>query len=307
MKNSISIISLILLLFFLGCRKEITSIEKSANKEISVITIPSSKGEIVKHAFYTLSYIEANEQAEWVYYKLTSDMILGNQERTEDFRIDSTITTGSADLSDYVGSGYDRGHLCPAADMAISFNAMSESFYLSNISPQNESFNRGIWKTLESTVRNIAKNEKEIYVVTGPVFKNNKGVIGTNNVTVPGYFYKIVYAPSKEKMIGFVLPNETGTKEIRDYVVTIDSVEKLTSIDMFPQLTTDMQTKLEGKIDINNWNLTPLEDPTPTPDPTPNPTGCPTTANCGCSGKTKSVCPTDPCCQWIAGTGCKCK
>lgn len=85
---------------------------------------PSSNGEIVKHTYYTLSYSESNEQSEWVYYRLTSDMISGNEARTEDFRIDPSITKGSADLYDYKGSGYDRGHLCPAGDMRVNTVAL---------------------------------------------------------------------------------------------------------------------------------------------------------------------------------------
>ena len=106
------------------------------------------------------------------------------------------VTTGSAHSSDYTKSGYDRGHLCPAADMDFNPVAMEESFFMSNISPQAPEFNRGIWKDLETEVRNWAKKEKKIYVVTGPVFRDNKGTIGEDKVTVPGYFFKISFLSS---------------------------------------------------------------------------------------------------------------
>lgn len=240
---------------FLNCKKDDNNQKPNTEEPKSEISIPKSKGEIVKHTYYTLSYSEANEQAEWVYYKLSSEMLLGTQERTDNFRIDSLVSTGSATLSDYSGSGYDRGHLCPAGDMTISKTAMSESFYLSNMSPQNPSFNRGIWETLESIVRNIAKSEKEIYLVTGPIFKNNKGTIGINEVTVPGYYYKVIYSPSNQKMIGFVLPNEKGTKDITNYAIIIDSIESYTGIDFFPLLSDELEKKLESNIDITKWNL----------------------------------------------------
>ena len=112
--------------------------------------LPESQGELVKHKYYTLSYNEDCEQANWVAYKLTSDMVLGHAVRKNNFKEDPDVETGSAKLIDYKGSGYDRGHLCPAAAMKISNQAMSESFYMSNMSPQVPGFNRGKWKSLEA-------------------------------------------------------------------------------------------------------------------------------------------------------------
>ena len=93
---------------------------------------PKGKGVVVEHSYYSLSYIEEHEQPEWVYYLLTADMVNGNAERGDDFRPDAKVKTGSAELSDYKSSGYDRGHLCPAADMKHSDKAMSETFFMSN-------------------------------------------------------------------------------------------------------------------------------------------------------------------------------
>lgn len=172
----------------------------------------STPGQIVKHTYYTLSYCEKDEQAEWVYYELTSEMVNGRQPRKDEFRPDPMVSTGSAQLSDYRGSGYDRGHLCPAADMKLNATSMSETFYLSNMSPQDPSFNRGIWESLEATVRSWAITEGMIYVVTAGVLTSNKGKIGASGVTVPQYYYKVIYAPKGQgKMIALVLPNEKGT------------------------------------------------------------------------------------------------
>ncbi|GAH82191.1 unnamed protein product, partial [marine sediment metagenome] len=127
------------------------------------------KDDIIRHTAYTLKYKEKYEQAEWVLYKLTAERVKGSYKRTNDFRPDPMVKTGSATLSDYKGSGYDRGHLAPAGDMKWSTTAMSESFYMSNMSPQNPGFNRGIWKKLEGQVRTWATDNEEIYIVTGPV------------------------------------------------------------------------------------------------------------------------------------------
>ncbi len=190
--------------------------------------LPTATGEIIQHTYYTLSYIEKHEQPEWVYYMLTPNMLIKNASRTDDFRPDHKVTTGSASLADYKASGYDRGHLCPAGDMVHSHKSMSESFYLSNMSPQTPSFNRGGWKKLEAIVRTWG-SEDTIHVVTGSVFKDNIGTIGVNNVTIPGYYYKVIYAPAKQQMIGFIMPNTKITNNITSYVLSVDEVERHTS------------------------------------------------------------------------------
>ena len=142
---------------------------------------------IVRHTYYTLSFNSRHKQANWVYYILGSEGKERVAERTDRFREDKKVPSGSAKPSDYTKSGYDRGHLCPAADMTHSAEAMEETFLMSNISPQLPVFNRGIWKSLEKQVRDWGEKER-IYIVTGPVFKDNKGKIGRTGVTVPGFF-----------------------------------------------------------------------------------------------------------------------
>jgi endonuclease G, mitochondrial len=287
-KHNLLYFGFIIVIFIPECKKENNKPKFcTTDTSNSKITIPLSTGEIIKHTYYTLSYSESNEQAEWVYYKLTSYMILGTHERTNDFRVDSAVSSGSAELTDYEGSDYDRGHLCPAGDMTISYTAMSESFYLSNMSPQDPLFNRGIWETLESIIRNFAKEENEIYVVTGPIFRNNKGVIGANRVTIPGFYYKIVYSPFNEKMIAFILPNAKGTNEIEDYIVTVDSIERLTNIDFFPHLSKNLQSRLEGKTEVNKWLLISLKNPVS--ELIPVQSECQSTSNCRYSEKIKNV------------------
>ncbi len=241
---------------------------------------PHSHGELVKHSYYSLSYSETHEQAEWVYYKLYTALLSGVVERSDNFRPDTKVSTGSAQLHDYKGSGYDRGHLCPAGSMKINSTAMSESFYLSNMSPQTPSFNRGIWKSLEDHVRGWVTGGDTLHVVTGPVFINNKGTIGSNGVTVPGLYFKAVYVPSKGKMIGLLLPNAKGTKELPDYCVTIDSLEVLTGIDFFPQLRDDVEEKLESIIDIALWNFSNSSKPV---------SGCTAGTATQCKGIAKST------------------
>jgi endonuclease G, mitochondrial len=217
--------------------------------------LPVPTKDIFRHTYYILSYNESNEQANWVYYSLTDSMVLNSgEERGNNFKIDKLITTGSAKSSDYTKSGYDRGHLCPAADMGFNPVAMEESFLMSNISPQTPDFNRGIWKELETTVRKWALKEHQLFVVTGPIFKNCKGSIGKDNVKVPGYFFKVIYDPTDDpKMIAFVFPNQKSDHPLTDFVVPTDEVEQLTGLDFFSQLPDGQENKLEGKVQLAGW------------------------------------------------------
>ena len=209
--------------------------------------IPTNNGELVHHTYYSLSYSEQHEQAEWVFYEIKKERILGLVSRKNNFRSDNTVSTNSATLSDYKGSGFDRGHLAPAHDFSFNKDAMSESFYMSNMSPQNPSFNRGIWVELESLVRSWG-SVSSIYVVTGPILVDCSTTIGTNNVCVPESYYKVIYDPSEKKMIAFVLLNEKGEYKLSHYVTSVDYVESITGIDFFPILEDNLEEELESEI-----------------------------------------------------------
>ena len=215
--------------------------------------LPTNNGELVHHSYYSLSYSEQHEQAEWVFYEIKKERILGPVSRTDDFRSDNSVSTNSATLSDYKGSGYDRGHLAPAHDFSFNTTAMSESFYMSNMSPQNPSFNRGIWVELESLVRSWG-SASSIYVVTGPILSSCSATIGQNNVCVPKYYYKVIYNPSEQKMIALVLPNEKGDQDLDYYVCTVDNLEKRTNIDFFPILEDKLEQKLESEVHKEYWS-----------------------------------------------------
>ncbi len=147
---------------------------------------------VIEHTGYTLLYREDHEQAAWVAYLLTAGRLRGTIVRRDNFRPDPSVPTGSATPADYRASGYDRGHLAPAADMKWSEAAMSESFLMSNMSPQAKEFNRGIWENLESRVRDWAKSDGELFIVAGPVLEPGLATIGANGVSVPRMYYKVV-------------------------------------------------------------------------------------------------------------------
>lgn len=211
---------------------------------------------IVRHAGFTFEYDESNEQAKWVAYQLTASETVRRFKRSDNFRIDPKISSGSATDDDYRRSGYDRGHLAPAADMAWSSQTMSESFYYSNMSPQVPGFNRGIWKRLEEQLRNWAVELDTIYVVTGPILSGNMNYIGPDNVAVPNYYYKaVLYSRGSEsRAIGFVMANLASQENVFNYSVSIDSVEKLTGLDLFAALPDHLENSIERNLCVSCWN-----------------------------------------------------
>ncbi len=219
--------------------------------------LPTHTGQLVKHSNYILSYSEKYEQAQWVAYELNASETRALVKRGDNFRPDPRVKTGSANLNDYIGSGYDRGHLAPAADMGFTASAMSESFYMSNMSPQRPSFNRGVWKTLETQVRNWAKAYSKIYVVTGAVLKPGLPIIGINKVAVPEKYYKIIFREKAghSNMIAFLMANKKSDQPLSSFVVSVDQLEKLTGVNFFPQLPDGLENKLEAQRSVQNWKF----------------------------------------------------
>lgn len=222
--------------------------------------LPKASGQLVEHEYYALSYNEKHEQADWVAYILTKEELnMPWQERSDHFLPDDAVKTGSATPDDYRNSGYDRGHLLPAADRAFNQEAMQETFLMSNISPQAKNFNKGIWRELEELTRDWAKKNERLYVVTGPVLSQPvKGAIGENEVSVPAAYYKVLLdlAEPSQKGIGFVIPNEVSFDPLYKFAMSIDEVEEITGINFFPELMPeDLETKVESTHNLDFWEF----------------------------------------------------
>ena len=214
-------------------------IEDDPVEESPEINLVRSEGlEVIDHNFFQLGYSENHEQALWAGHLLTkANLLKPNVPRTDYFEVDPLVSTVSAHHRDYTRSGYSRGHMIPAADMAFSSEAMDRSFYMSNISPQLSSFNGGIWRELEELCRDWAMANGALYIVTGPLFlSDEKGKIGqTSGVTVPSHFYKVLLTTDYDA-IGFIIPHRLCTEPIMQFAASIDSVEHLTGFDFFNKL-----------------------------------------------------------------------
>lgn len=220
--------------------------------------LPSTKnGKLVHHKHYSLSYDESAEQAEWVAYYLTrASLQKENVPRAKRFNVDPLVSTGSANHGDYIRSGYDRGHLVPAADMAFDVTAMKETFFMSNISPQLRNFNGAVWRELEESVRDWAYKYNGLYIVSGPIFGDSNKRIGKSKVLVPDAFFKVILdMESKEqKGIAFLLDNKVSYDHLSDLAITIDELEEQSGFNFFDELIDDdLEEKIESSLATSDW------------------------------------------------------
>ncbi|NGX26768.1 MAG: Nuclease, partial [Chlamydiae bacterium] len=237
-------------LFWLPIDNDFSTVQFSQNdlpKQTSIFAkyLPITTPILEKEGFF-LAYNGQTRNAHWVYHKLTSASLEQKTSREEcDFKEDPFIPEHiRTTKSDYHGSGYDRGHLCPAADCS-SQKAMEDSFFLTNISPQIPAFNRGYWKKLENHARDLTKQYRAVHVFSGPLYLSSKGrdgkryvryeVIGKHDVAVPTHFFMLIFVelPS-DKMLGkaYILPNKAidATTSLKKFSASIEEIEKASGV-----------------------------------------------------------------------------
>jgi len=214
---------------------------------------------IVHHSGYSVSFNTDWKIPNWVAYELTAEEVTGTEPRGSNFVPDPQIWQ-SPSIDDYKNSGYDRGHMASAADMKWSKQAMDESFYTSNICPQNKNLNKGDWKDLEEHVRNMATKFDHIYVTCGPIVSANPKTIGQysiNRIAVPDAFFKVILRQKGNSWsaVGFMMPNQAGHKPLNKYAMSVDNIEKITDIDFFVALPDSIEEKIESTYNLKDWNL----------------------------------------------------
>ncbi len=233
-------------------------------ENLNIVGLPKSdfEDQIITHSAMVLAYTEKHEQARWVTHIITPDIAQTSFGRSNDFREDDKVSTGSASQKDYFlvnslgngnskydGFGYDRGHLAPSADFRWSLKALSESFLYSNMSPQKAGFNREIWANLENALRTyVIENKTPLYVVTLPILSSGLQKIerGINKVTIPKQYAKIAIDLKNNRGIAFLLPNKRSSEPLITFATSIDEIEKLTQINVFSNLDDKIEDKLEA-------------------------------------------------------------
>lgn len=195
------------------------------------------EGQYVCYKNYALHYAYKTKTASYVVEHVTKEAISGIAKRKDDFRPDPKIPAKyMAQLSDYAGQPFDRGHLSPAKDNTQNDVIMSESFYLTNMVPQVPNNNRGIWKQLETFVRDSVGKSNDLYVISGTIYEPGYKTIG-QDVGIPTKLYKIIIDKNKNKSMAFIFPNTPlNVSDLPKYVTTIREVEKATGVNFNPLL-----------------------------------------------------------------------
>lgn len=205
----------------------------------------------IQHVGYTVSYNNQYKTPYWVAWELTREELKGDESRKEKFEPDPELPEPRAEHSDYTNSGYDRGHMAPAADMKWSEQAMRESFYMSNVCPQNQKLNRDDWEDLEDTCRGWASKYGTVYIACGPIYDSKSPKrIGTHKIAVPDRFFKVVLIYNRKNPIamGFLFKNEAHHQDLSNYMVSVDEVEKQTGYDFFSRLPDDVEQRIEAAV-----------------------------------------------------------
>ena len=209
---------------------------------------PGTSDQLLCREGFAVGYNYQYKVANWVAYHVTASSVSARYDRNDNFREDAEVTVGSrATLSDYSGSGYDRGHLAPAATVDFSYNAMDESFLLSNIAPQLPDFNRNGWADLEQYVRDCTVEKGELYVITGPIFTSASVPTIGNGVAVPDAYYKVILNPTPPvSAFALKIPHQAlAAEEIGNYITSIDQVEAATGFDFLASVTDEIENSIE--------------------------------------------------------------
>ena len=210
--------------------------------------------QLISHKNYTVSYNRDTKLPNWVSWSITKDELKSVVSRSGfNFACDPKLLISPVSPMEYSKSGWDRGHMCPAADNKYSATAMEESFYMTNICPQDHTLNEKTWSYLETACRNWAQSST-VYVVCGPYISGKaKSHIGRLKVAVPDGFWKVVLRQYRGRWhaIGFIMPNEPTTTEFDEYAVTVDAVEVLTGFDFFSALDDKIEKEIESSYDLS--------------------------------------------------------
>ena len=172
------------------------------------------------------------------------------------FSNDMDMPSPKGTKADYFNTGFDRGHLCPAGDNKWSQKAMDECFLMTNMCPQTHALNAGVWNSIEQQCRTWAKKYGKVYIVCGPIFLNKQHrKLGKNKVVVPDAFFKVILRTGKNpQAIGFICRNQSAKGlQKKDFVNSIDEVERITGYDFFSKLPDNVEKKIEAKADLSNW------------------------------------------------------
>lgn len=214
--------------------------------------------QIIEHTGFVVSYNKKHNTPNWSAWHLTAKHADGEVPRGTKFWEDEKVAKAyRVGYYEYKGSGYDRGHMCPASDNKWSYDAMHDCFYMTNMCPQDPSLNSGSWKQLEEACRRWALREGSVYIVCGPIYKGKKHEkIGIeHSIDVPEGFFKAVLSlrKGKEKAIAFIYKNDASRQPMSDTATSVDKAEEITGMDLFHELDDELEARLERSFSLTDW------------------------------------------------------
>ena len=210
----------------------------------------------VQYTGFRVSFNPVHHIPNYSAWELIGAETEGEVPRYSKFAADPDVY-GCPSSSDYSHSGYDRGHMAPAADMKWSEQAMIDSHYMTNVCPQNHVLNSGRWSTLEKKCRQWAQRDSSLVIICGPVLTDDlPTAIGSCGVTVPARFFKVIMAPynNPPSAIAFVMPNSGNVDQLEALVHSVDDVEAITGYDFFACLPDSIENAIEAESDYKYWN-----------------------------------------------------
>lgn len=246
--------------------KEKIKVENIAQDKIELLKLGLPSEDYIEYLPFYLSYSEKHEQAKWTAHILNPLVSELGTKRTNDFRVDPKIETSTADSIDYfsfntqtkkyTSYGYDRGHLIPSADFRWFQDAMSETYFYSNISPQTPELNRGHWAKFENQLRkHVVKEKNKLAIVTLPIYIKRSPLTiaeSVNEVAIPDAFAKVVLELNTGKTIAFYAPNNQNKYSLKDCLVSVDSIESLTGFDFFHKVLDIDEIQVDYKYWLGN-------------------------------------------------------
>lgn len=212
--------------------------------------------ELIDYSAFTVSFNNTLRIPNWVSWELTADETRGNLPRGQ-FKRDDKVSACPWP-SDYTGTGYDRGHMAPSADMKWDAQAMKECFYMTNMCPQTHALNGGTWKKLEEKTRLWAQADSSVIIVCGPVLtpRPDEYIGDDEDIAVPKAFFKVICSPyvNPPRAIGFIMPNGRVNGGLQAAAVSVDSVEALTGFDFFAALPDSIENTIEAECRFHLWS-----------------------------------------------------
>lgn len=245
---------------------------------------PLASGVFLENETYVVDFSVEEQVAFWVHYQLTLDECLGTVPRKDAFRGDPRLDIG-LDEKSYAASGYDRGHLKPAADSRTTAEDMRSSFLMTNMAPQTPNLNRGIWKQLEEAVRTWGLTYEDLHVTCGPG-RESTGVLPAG-VRIPATFWKAVMRTSPDTAcMAFSFPNaEKVPGDLGDFLVSVDELEQAIGLDLFPGLPDATEDRIEASKPLSVW---PTDQAPSRPSPAAHSNTSEPSASVQCMGIAKS-------------------